>query len=347
MLVTPATLAGLLLPAPLDTAMFHAAHASLAVLCDALAGLAALAPSSLWHLPRPVAFALAASCVGVAWAFAPRGWPLRFAAPLTWLPLLAPALHPAPHGAFRVTALDIGQGSALVIETARHVLLCDAGPGPESTHAGERIVAPYLLAAGVRGLDTLVVSSDSDHAGGAPAVLRALAVRQVLASLPADDPLWAGARARRPDAALRCVADQRWMWDGVEFRVLWPDPGLLSGKPNHQSCVLRVTSAAGRAALFMADIEADVERALIAPHHGSRTSSTEPVLDSVEPRVAMFQVGYRNHFRHPNPTVFARYALRAIELSRSDEDSAARIDIGEEIVLARFRQTHARYWMGR
>ncbi|SAL37571.1 DNA internalization-related competence protein ComEC/Rec2 [Caballeronia peredens] len=359
-LVTPATLAGLLLPAPLDAPLLHAAHAALSLLCDGLARLADAAPASLWQLPRPGVFALAAAGIGVAWALAPRGWPLRFAAPLTWLPLLAPVQHPAAYGAFRVTALDVGQGSALVIETARHALLFDAGPGPESTHAGERIVAPYLLAAGVRTLDTLIVShSDSDHAGGAPAVLEAVAVRQMLASLPATDALWSNARARRIET-LRCAAGQRWNWDGVEFRVLWPEPGPLAGKPNHQSCVLRATNAAGRAALFTADIEADVERVLIArdaaalradvliaPHHGSRTSSTEPFLDSVEPRAAIFQVGYRNRFRHPNTTVYARYELRAIALSRSDEDGAARIDIGRDIVLERFRQTHARYWMGR
>jgi competence protein ComEC len=359
-LVTPATLAGLMLPAPLDAPMLHAAHAALSVLCDLLARLADAVPSPLWFLPKPDAFALAASCIGVAWALAPRGWPLRFAAPLTWLPLLAPATHPAPEGAFRVTALDVGQGSALVVETARHALLFDAGPGPESTHAGERIVAPYLQAAGVRMLDTLVIShSDSDHAGGAPAVLQSIEVRQLLASLPATDALWPNARARGAQT-LRCTAGQRWTWDGVEFRVLWPEPGRLSGKPNHQSCVLKVTSAAGRAALFAADIEADVERALIArdraalhadvliaPHHGSRTSSTEPFLDSVGPLAAIFQVGYRNRFHHPHPTVFARYGLREIALSRSDDDGAARIDIGGQIVLERYRQTHARYWMGR
>lgn len=359
-LVTPATLAGLLLPAPFDAPLLHMAHAALAVLCELLARLAAAAPASLWQLPRPEPFALAAACIGVLWALAPQGWPLRWAAPLTWLPLLAPAPHPAPPGAFRVTALDIGQGSALVIETAHHALLFDAGPGPESTHAGERIVAPYLLATGVTTLDALVIShSDSDHAGGAPAVLRMVAVRQLLASLPAQDALWASARARGIET-LRCAAGQRWQWDGVGFRVLWPEPAPLTGKPNRQSCVLKVTSAAGRAALFTADIEADVERELlarardvlradllIAPHHGSRTSSTEPFLDAVEPRAALFQVGYRNRFHHPNASVFARYGLRAMPLSRSDEDGAARVEIGADLVLERFRQTHARYWMGR
>ncbi|KIG04647.1 ComEC/Rec2 family competence protein [Caballeronia concitans] len=359
--VTPATLAGLILPAPIDAPAFHLAHAALSVLCDALARFADAGPAwFLWHLPQPTPFALVAALAGSAWALAPRGWPLRFAAPLTWLPLLAPAPapHVAAHGAFRITALDIGQGSALVVETEKHALLFDAGPGPESTHAGERIVAPYLLAAGLHSLDALVIShSDSDHSGGAPAVLQSIGVRQLLASLPSSDGLWSNAGKRGSDT-LRCAAGQRWTWDSVEFRVLWPDAGPLTGKPNHQACVLKVTNAAGRVALFTADIEADVERTLLArdpsalradvlivPHHGSRTSSTEPFLDSVGPLAAVFQVGYRNRFHHPNPTVYARYRMRGIALTRSDEDGAARIDMGSDIVLERFRQTHARYWM--
>ncbi len=255
---------------------------------------------------------------------------MRFAAPLAFLPLAVPTLRAAAEGEFRVTALDIGQGSALVIETAHHALLFDAGPGPESTHAG-----------------------------GAPAVLEAVAVRQLVASLPSDDALWSD--ARRHDApTLRCAAGQRWIWDGVEFRMLWPEPGPLTGKPNHQSCVLKVTNAKGPAALFTGDIEADVERTLseregetlradvlIAPHHGSRTSSTERFLDSVGPLAAVFQVGYRNRFHHPNATVYARYQMRDIALTRSDDDGAARIDIGSEIVRERYRETRARYWMGR
>jgi competence protein ComEC len=362
--VTPATLAGLVLPAPLDAHAFHLAHAALSLLCDALTASADAAAraslTSLWRLPQPDAFALSSACAGVAWALAPRGWPLRFAAPLAWLPLLASTPSETPAGALRVTALDIGQGSALVVETARHALLFDAGPGPESTHAGERITAPYLLSAGVRRLDTLMIShSDSDHAGGAPAVLDALGVRQLLASLPADDPLWAHARERGAQT-LRCAAGQRWNWDGVDFQVLWPDAGPLAGKPNRQSCVLKATSAAGRAVLLTGDIEADVERVLIArgrdalradvliaPHHGSRTSSTEPFLDAVGPLAAVFQVGYRNRFHHPNPTVFARYELRGIPLARSDRDGAARLEMGSEITFERYRDTHARYWMAR
>jgi len=86
---------------------------------------------------------------------------------------------------------------------------------------------------------------------------------------------------------------------------------------------------------------------LLVPHHGSKTSSTEPFLDAVQPRVAVFQVGYLNRFHHPHPTVFERYRMRHIELSRSDEDGAARMELSFDVSIERFRQTHARYWMGR
>jgi competence protein ComEC len=358
-LVTPAVLAGVLLPAPLDAFAYRAAHGLLTLMCDVLVWLASPA-WALWRLPQPDAFALAAAAAGVAWALAPRGWPLRFAAPLAWLPLVFPAPHAPPPGTFRLTALDVGQGSSIVVETARHTLLFDAGPGPESTHAGERIVAPYLAAEGIATLDALVVShSDSDHAGGAQAVIEDVRVMQLLGSLAPRHPLWDAARARGGEA-LRCAAGQRWNWDGVEFAMLWPDAHALAGKPNAQSCVLKVTSAQGRSALLTGDIEADVERellrrdaaalqadVLVVPHHGSRTSSTEPFLDSVGPLVAVFQVGYRNRFRHPHPGVFERYRLRAIELARSDGDGAARVEVSSAITLERFRQARARYWMDR
>jgi competence protein ComEC len=371
--VTPAVIAGVALPAPFDAFAFRFAHQLLECM---MAGLQLLSGPAwmLWSLPQPDAWAMAAAAVGVAWCLAPAGWPLRWAAPLTWLPLLAPASAAPAEGAFRLTALDIGQGSSIVVETAHHTLLFDAGPGPESTHAGERIVVPYLQAAGIGALDALVIShADSDHSGGAPAVLESIAVRQLLAGLPPANPLWQTANAKGAQT-VRCAAGQHWQWDGVDFSILWPDPGPLQGRPNAHCCVLRISSGASPArnqtplservpvtALLAADIEAPVERTLLTrdraalraqillvPHHGSKTSSTEPFLDSIEPSIAVFQVGYRNRFHHPYAGVYERYKARRIELSRSDDDGAARIDAGETTLsLERYRQTHRRYWMDR
>jgi competence protein ComEC len=421
--VTPAVLAGVALPAPFDAYAFRAAHALLELLVAALQSLSG-SSWALWRLPQPNGWALAAAAIGVAWCLAPRGWPLRWAAPLTWLPLLLPPPPGPPPGAFRLTALDIGQGSSILVETAHHALLFDAGPGPESTHAGERVVVPYLQANGVYTLDTMVIShADSDHSGGAPAVLAGVEVRQLLAGLVPSNALWEKARAVGADT-VRCSAGQHWQWDGVEFSMLWPDPGPLQGNPNGHCCVLRVSTAgvhdssgtamsaanaAGVAtvsteanatpeanattspnaatsatestaprltALLAADIEAPVERILLArdrdvlsaqillvPHHGSKTSSTEPFLDSIEPLVAVFQVGYRNRFHHPNPGVFERYLARHIELARSDEDGAVQILAGDDLAqdppvqgepaprptlsLERYRSAHRRYWMDR
>ena len=243
-------------------------------------------------------------------------------------------------------------------------------------------------------LDTLIVShADSDHSGGAPAVLDAIEVHQMVAALAPANALWSNARQHGAQT-LPCAAGQRWQWDGVEFAMLWPDAGPLQGKPNAHCCVLRVSTLpvprAGRASgacategaasgvrtaersarsaadaigrprpqsaasaaarptsratheprsLLTADIEAPAERVLLArdrealraqvlvvPHHGSKTSSTEPFLDSIDPLIALFQVGYRNRFHHPNAGVFERYKARHIELGRSDADGAVRVD---------------------
>lgn len=360
--VTPMVLAGAVLPAPLDGFVWQVAHAMLGWLLDAL-GMLEGWPWALLRLPQPGVWALACAAVGVAWMLAPRGWPLRWLAAFTWLPLLLPSPHGPPPGAFRLTALDIGQGTSVLVETSGHALLFDAGPGPESTHAGERIVAPYLQTHGVKRLDTLMIShDDSDHSGGAPAVLDAVPVSEFVAGILPAHPLWASAR-KLGAQTVQCAAGQRWQWDGVAFEVLWPDPGPLVGKPNMHCCVLRVSTAQGDAgavsALIAADIEAGTERTLVArdaaglhsqvlvvPHHGSRTSSTEPFLDSVWPLVAIFQVGYLNRFHHPHPAVYARYVSRHIVLARSDADGAVRIDAAPgALAVERFRDTQRRYWM--
>ncbi len=128
-LVTPVVLVGVALPEPFDAAAYRLAHALLEPLMGVLRALSGYAWAE-WRLARPSAWALASAGVGVAWALMPRGWPLRFAAPLAWLPLALPPPPGPAFGTFRLTALDVGQGSAIVIETARHALLFDAGPDP-------------------------------------------------------------------------------------------------------------------------------------------------------------------------------------------------------------------------
>jgi len=360
--VTPVVLAGIALPAPFDAYAFRLAHAALEPMMTLLGYLADW-PAGVFWLRMPDWPVLALACVGVAWALMPRGWPLRWAAPLTWLPLVAPAADAPPPGGFRLTVLDVGQGASVLVETARRTLLFDAGPGAESTHAGARIVAPALRSRGIAVVDSLVLShAHADHAGGAPAVYAAADVRQLLAGIPPTSGLWRDATAAGVADRLPCAAGQRWTWDGVVFTMLWPSGGPGAGSSNGQSCVLRI-DAGGTSALLTGDIEAPVERQLVGtardtlaaqilvvPHHGSRTSSVEPFLDSVGPRVAVFPVGYRNRFGHPHRAVLARYEARGIPLPRTDRDGAVRFDVAPAdggFAFERHRDVRRRYWMDR
>lgn len=356
--VTPLALLGALLPAPLAGWVLGLAHLAIALLADGLAWLAA-SRLAVINAPAPQPWIFALALLGTAWMLAPRGWPRRWAGLAAWAPMLTQLPSAPPGGSFTVTAFDVGQGMALLVETERHRLLYDAGPqyGPGADAAG-RILLPYLRGRGIGALDALVVShSDIDHAGGARTLLAGVAVAQVHSSLPGGHPVVRAARRHS-----RCGAGQEWRWDGVRFELLGPAPqsyrqeGL---KANARSCVLRVSSA-GKAMLLAADIEAAQElqllqtspgrlRAdvLLAPHHGSGTSSTVAFLAAVEPKFGIFQVGYRNRYRHPKKEVYERYASLGIRRLRTDEAGAVTLRFGRTLEVSAFRSERRRYWHGR
>lgn len=268
------------------------------------------------------------------------------------LPALAlPAPAPAPGEAW-VTTLDVGQGLAVLVRTAHRALLYDTGPafGAEAD-SGERIIAPFLRAAGIARLDALVLThNDTDHTGGALTLLEGMEVERVFSSLPQGHPLLALAHSPR-----RCLRGMAWEWEGVRFEMLHPAPGLAARRRNDESCVLRV-SAGGASVLLTGDIEKAAEAellrssalradALLVPHHGSRTSSSAEFLAAVRPRIAVAAAGYRNRFGHPHEEVLGRYASAGIELLRTDRDGALSLRLGpESIAVEAERARRARYW---
>jgi len=284
------------------------------------------------------------------------------------LPLCLPALlwqTPRPaHGQFELLAVDVGQGNAVLVRTASHSLLYDSGPrySPESD-AGYRVLLPLLAQRGER-LDVLMLSHrDSDHTGGAAAVLSRQPQVQLWSSLEDGHPL---TRLARADGLRRCEAGQRWHWDGVQFEVLHPQPVAerTAARANALSCVLRLqaqparsgqSDEPGASALLTGDIEAPQERALLGqplapvdwllvPHHGSRTSSSAAWLDALRPRWAFVQAGYRNRFGHPAVDVLARYRARGIALHSSPECGAATWRSAAPAQMRCERTAARRYW---
>jgi len=311
LVVTPLAMAGIAL-----RPLWDVAASAAQVLGAVLQWLAAL-PGASVALAAPPLWAAAAGVLGGVLLVMRLPWSLR----LGGLPLLLVALlwQPArpPHGQFDLLAADIGQGNAVLVRTAHHSLLYDAGPayGPRND-AGRRVLVPLLRALDER-LDLLLLSHrDSDHTGGAAAVLEAQPAAQLLASIEPAHPL----QSLRP--AQRCEAGQQWTWDGVHFEVLYPAAADYAAAlpPNALSCVLRIDNGHA-AALLAGDIGKAQERELVrrgamlradvllVPHHGSAGSSGDELLDAVQPGVAWVQAGYRNRFGHPAPAV--RQALRA------------------------------------
>lgn len=354
LMVVPLALTGIVLPLDLP---WRLAHVVLEALMQWLERLAA-SPLAAWTSHAPDGWTLAIAIAGVLWLFAPRGVPGRPLGMLCALPMLLLPPPGVPEGGARIVVLDVGQGLAVVVSTARHVLLYDAGPRfTDSVDAGGRIVTPFLRAAGIAKLDLLVVShADTDHSGGALSVLKAVPVGSMMSSLPVGHPLvvamtgtksavmarsgaiandrsTAESSAAVATAAIPCVAGDRWQWDGVAFEVLHPARSAYSDaarKSNDLSCVLRIVSKGG-SVLLTGDIEAASEHELLArdasalaadvlvvPHHGSRTSSTPAFIAAVSPRTAVVAAGYRNRFGHPRGEILAHYVRAGAGCPRTD-----------------------------
>jgi competence protein ComEC len=345
LVVTPLALLGVLVP-PLWLGAAAVVHG-----LQALLGALAALPLAVWAAAAAPAWGVAAGLLGGALLVLPLPWRLKALGLPLLLPLLAPPVERPGPGTFELLAADVGQGNAVLVRTASHLLLYDAGPAysPEAD-AGERVLLPLLRARGEVRIDLLVLSHrDADHVGGAGSLLAAVDVAASTSSLADDHPL----RQRLP-AHRRCDAGQAWQWDGVRFEVLHPRPEdhARTLSSNGLSCVLQVTGADGRRALLAGDIEAAQEAALVeragpalrsdwllVPHHGSRTSSTAAFVDAVRPEVGVVQAAYRSRFGHPAPDVLARHAERGVEVVRSDRCGAHAWPAGRCE-----RSAHVRYW---
>lgn len=307
------------------------------------------ADAAVWFLPWAPLWAQALGLVGGVVVALPWGWALRLAGLGLCVPMLWPVLHRPEPGTFELLLPDVGQGSAAVLRTHRRTLVFDSGPAwGLDADAGERVLLPLLRGMGERQLDMLMVShADQDHAGGTEHLLQGLPVTHRWGAVPEGHP---------------CERGQHWVWDQVQFQVLWPPAGQAADlKRNASSCVLRVAGG-GRRVLLTGDIEAAQEAKLVAmegrdgletdvmvvPHHGSRTSSTAAFVGATSPAVAAVQSGYLNRFGHPRPEVVDRYRHMGAEVINSADCGAWawQSDLASRPVWHGCEREHRRrYWL--
>jgi competence protein ComEC len=363
-LVTPLALIGaalVCLPAPLDSfavPMITLAHWLFEQLALLLAWLVAV-PWSGITAPAPHPITLALALVGTTWLLAPPGWPQRWLGAVWLAPLFVwPAPRPAADELW-LTAIDVGQGAAVLAQTHEAAVLFDAGPRyTPQANAGDRVILPLLRHQGVERLDLLIVSHlDIDHSGGAASILRALPVRRLWTSIDPAHPTVAGAAS-----AQRCVDGQTLDLGQLHVRVLRPVASDYAGErsTNAMSCVVAVRFGAHRI-LLTGDMPAREEGELTArqpdlkatvvaaPHHGSRHSSSAKFVDATTPAWVVFQSGYRNRFGHPAPEVVERYENAGAKVVRTDHFGAVRWRLRGDgaATFEAWRRDHRRYWHNR
>jgi len=352
--VVPLTLLGVVLPLDAPLFLAHYVMSGIMVYLEFLNDL----PQAVWVQHAPPVWSVVVGMLGVLLILLPKGFPARWLGFLLLLPLFLNTPEPPKQRTASLTIFDVGQGLAIAIQTQHHALLYDAGPHfSGDADSGNRILVPSLHAMGINTLDKMILThDDNDHTGGALSILQAIPINEVSSSLPDKHPLLAHIKNTQ-----RCADGQSWEWDGVQFEMLHPDLtsyAIAKIRDNNRSCVLRV-SIGNQHILLTADIEKKSERRLlkkytdklpatmlIAPHHGSRTSSSAKFIAAVNPHYVVFTTGYRNRYRHPNHKVVQRYKKLGAMLLRSDEDGAILVKMdAKNMSVERYRKTHKRYWM--
>lgn len=286
-------------------------------------------------LSFPVAVAFALGCLIL---FLPIKIKLRI---LCLMPLIAAMLYPKHENTVLITILDVGQGLSVVLEVEGRTMIYDAGPRyGESYNAGDAIVQPFLRSRGNRTPDVIVIShEDTDHSGGFGSLADSFPSAQLIhgpgVSIEAtkvDQPVLLQSEP------LTCSSGHHWYWPvkshEMQFSFLWPSiTGPQAG--NDSSCVLLI-SWSGHSILLTGDITQVVEKKLIeskilkesevtlliAPHHGSKSSSSFEFIQYTSPQHVVFSSGYKHHYGHPHEGVVARYKKAGTKIWSTADDGA-------------------------
>jgi competence protein ComEC len=285
------------------------------------------------RIPGPRGFDLARAARVAAWG-------LIVGAGL-WV-LVAPVVNGRLGGQLEVTFIDVGQGDATLVRCpGGQALLIDAGgAGGGSFDVGRRVVEPVVWARGVRRLSRFVLShGDADHAGGAASIVHDLSPPEIWEGVPVprDDVLRAIRReADAAGAAWRTVQRGDSIALGeVQVTIRHPPPAEWERQRvrNDDSVVVEIRYR-DVSIVLPGDVETSAERALAveltparirilqAPHHGSATSSTWPLIRAARPSIVVVSAGRGNRYGHPHRAVLERYREAGVPVFRTDLEGA-------------------------
>ena len=285
----------------------------------------------LFELPVPGdCWVLVSAMLGVVLLLSPAALGWRWLSVFCFLPWLWPADQRPVHGEALLVVHDVGQGLAVTVQTRSHMFVYDTGDRfSPSFSAAQAVLIPYLQQVRQAPDRILISHGDRDHIGG----LESLSQRYPLAHIDSPENL--------PEDY--CPAGEGWMWDGVSFHVLGAGQGGFPHySANDASCVVQVC-ARDECVLLTGDITRRREkqlvnaygdklysRILVAPHHGSQTSSSDEFLDVVQPEIVSVSAGYVSRFGHPSPTVVKRLQERGIAVLNTAVTGSQTMTLGRK-----------------
>ena len=352
MLIVPLVLLALALlwlPGPMAAWLLSVAGHIAAGLLVFLENIARLQPEFLGAARSPGLLATIIAMLGAAVLMLPRGIPLRFFGLLLILPAVLPATPDLAKGGTRVDFLDVGQGLAVLLSGRDLQLLYDTGPGNGlGGEAGWNLVdgtiRPMISASGRT--PGLVVAShaDLDHAGGFHELQTIYPETRFIGSFPEPQP-----------GVEPCIAPRAWTSGEHTIAILHPSAGLPY-LGNASSCVISVRGP-GLSLLLGGDINTAVERRLVmeglgphdllvAPHHGSSSSSSVDLIDAVRPGLALVSAEADNRYAFPHPEVVSRYTSRGVPILNTARCGGIRITSNAQgaVAIRYARQQRAAIW---
>lgn len=309
------------------------------------AGLGVMSEQGEWHLLKlePSTLLAGLACLGAMILLSPLAWQERRLGAMMLLALGLAQWWPPTPSRLKVMVFDVGHGLSVLMQTPEGSVLYDTGARfGLRLDAGADLIAPYLRQQGIDRVHTLILShSDRDHVGGYPGLSKLFPIDRVVAGQPLS--------GQKP-----CTDVADWQLSGVKFSLWqWPE---AKKSDNNASCVLLLRTGSSTV-LLPGDIEAPAEQALlewglpkidllVAPHHGSASSSSEAFIRTLgQPQVAI-SVDKPSRFRLPSPKVLERYRKNGLDWFHTGQDGALWWveEAGQLKGPRSYRQHHTKYW---
>lgn len=228
--------------------------------------------------------------------------------------------------------IDVGQGDSLLIRTGEGDYLMDTGGSfLSSFDIGKNITLPYLEKNGVRNLQAVFISHfHEDHSQGLLALLDNVGIERIIASYYPKEEMAREIEVREIPLHILTAGNRLRLGKDLSMDIVWPKKESEGFYNENNMSLVALLTYRNFKLLLTGDLEKEVEvqlspslariHMLKVPHHGSPTSSSEELLQSLRPKYGIIPVGRNNLYGHPGEDVLSRYKDVGTEIYRSDEN---------------------------